>query len=214
MTDFDRMRPDFAAWLRKVRAVVPHFRSVWAFEPQKRGAWHFHATTDALPRYLRHKGVWKPSYEVLTLLWHDVVGDVQFDFCGPLQPGVNGPLRWSPGGTINVDGYTKKIRKSSMLTHKVSAWPKWQAMFLSTSQSITLRASQGRRMWGSTENLTPPKRISFDLPESALADILAACFEVPSGHRVARHWLNGFGDCWVLDTEPDPTLLGSHLQKP
>jgi hypothetical protein len=51
MKDFDRMRRDFAAWLRKVRAVVPHFRSVWAFEPQKRGAWHFHATTDALPRF-------------------------------------------------------------------------------------------------------------------------------------------------------------------
>jgi hypothetical protein len=213
-TDFDRMRKDYAAWLRKVRAVVPRFRSVWAFEPQKRGAWHFHAVAHTLPRYLRYKGVWKPSYEVLTLLWQDVVGDVQYAFCGPLQPGVQWPVAMVKGGTVNVDGYTKKNKKKMHADARGFSLAKMASYVSKYLTKDLAQGLAGRQMWGSTENLTPPKRISFDLPESALADILAACFEVPSGHRVARHWLNGFGDCWVLDTEPDPTLLGSHLQKP
>jgi hypothetical protein len=204
MKDFDKMRRDFAAWLRKVRAVVPHFRSVWAFEPQKRGAWHFHATTDALPRFLRHKGIQKPSYEVLTLLWHEVVGDVQFDFCGPLEPGKEWPVALVSGGTINVDGYTRKTRKKQHADAKAFSLAKMAAYVSKYLTKHHAEGLEGRRMWDSTQSLTPPKAITLEFPEGSLADIIAAAFECPPGHRVARHWLNSFGDCWVLDTEPIP----------
>lgn len=204
MKDFDRMRRDFAAWLRKVRAVIPHFRSVWAFEPQKRGAWHFHATTDALPRMLRHKGVAKPSYEVMTLLWQEVVGEVPFDFCGPLQPGQEWPVVMVTGGTINVDGYTRKSKKKQHADAKAFSLAKMAAYVSKYLTKHHAEGLEGRRMWDSTQDLTPPKSITLEFPEGPLADIIAIAFECPPGYRVARHWINSFGDCWVLDTEPIP----------
>lgn len=204
MLDFDRMRRDFAAWLRKMRAVIPHFRSVWAFEPQKRGAWHFHATSDSLPRMLRHKGVAKPSYEVCTLLWQEVVGEVRYEFCGPLQPGQVWPVEMVTGGTINVDGYTRKTKKKQHADSKAFSLAKMAAY---VSKYLTKHHSEGlegRRMWDSTKDLTPPKSITLEFPEGSMADMIAMAFGCPPGHRVARHWLNSFGDCWVLDTEPIP----------
>jgi hypothetical protein len=204
MKDFDRMRKDYAAWLRKVRSVIPWFRSVWAFEPQKRGAWHFHATCDSLPRFLRHKGVKKPSYEVLTLLWHEVVGDVAYDFEGPLQPGQEWPVVMVSGGTINVDGHTKKSNKKQHADARAFSLAKMASYVSKYLTKHHAEGLEGRRMWDSTQKLTPPKPIRMEFPEGSMADIISICFEVPEGHRVARHWMNKWGDCWVLDTEPIP----------
>lgn len=204
VTDFDKIRSDHAAWMRKVKAAVRKFRAVYAFEPQKRGAWHFHQACDALPRMLRHKGIQKPSYEVLTLLWQEVVGDVQYVFHGPLRPGESFPVVMQTGGTINVDGYTKKSNKKLHADAKNLSLAKlagYVSKYLTKEVGDGLR---GRQMWGSTEDLTPPKAITMDFSEQSLAGIITIAFECPAGHRVARHWLNSFGDCWVLDTEPIP----------
>lgn len=42
---------------------------------------------------------------------------------------------------------------------------------------------EGRRMWDSTQSLTPPKAITLEFPEGPLADIISAAFECPPGHR-------------------------------
>lgn len=205
VTDFDRARRDHAAWMRKVKATVRKFRAVYAFEPQKRGAWHFHQACDALPRYLRHKGVLKPSFEVLTLLWQEVIGQVQLMFHGPLQPGESFPVIMQTGGTVNVDGYTKKSKKKVNADARSISLAKMASY---VSKYLTKHVGEGlksRQMWGSTEDLTPPKSIVLEFPEQSLADIISIAFECPAGHRVARHWLNDFKDCWVLDTEPIPS---------
>lgn len=204
VTEFDRIRADHAAWMRKVKKTVRKFRAVYAFEPQKRGAWHFHQAADALPKMLRHKGVWKPSYEVLTLLWQEVVGDVQYLFHGPCLPGVSFPVVWQTGGTINVDGYTKKNKKKMHADARSMSLAKLAGY---VSKYLTKEVGDGlfnRNMWGSTADLTPPKATILEFAEQSLADIISIAFECPAGHRVARHWLNSFGDCWVLDTEPIP----------
>jgi hypothetical protein len=202
MLDFDRMHKDFAAWMRKVKAIIPKFRSVWAFEPQKRGAWHFHATCDSLPRHLRHKGELKPAYAVLTLLWQEVIGEYQFQFCGPLQPGETWPVLMLSGGTINVDGYTKKTFKKQHADAKNFSLAKMAGYVSKYLNKHERDGLAGRQLWGSSQDLTPPKAIRLEFPEGSLPDLISACFEVPPGHRVARHWLNQWGDCWVLDTEP------------
>lgn len=202
--DFDKVRKDHAAWMRKVKATMRNFRAVYAFEPQKRGAWHFHQACDALPRYLRYKGERRPSYEVLTLLWQDVVGQVQLIFCGPLRPGEVFPLVMQTGGTINVDGYTKKTHKKAHADARSMSLAKMAGY---VSKYLTKNVGEGlksRQMWGSTEDLTPPKSIVLEFSEQSLADLISMAFECPAGHRVARHWLNGFKDCWVLDTEAIP----------
>lgn len=204
MLDFDRIVKDHAAWHRKMRALIPGFRSVWAFEPQKRGAWHFHATCDSLPRFVRYKGKKINSYEASTLIWQAITGDIQFDFVGPLQPGQSWPEYMVTNGTINVDGYTQKTKKKQHADAKAHSLAK---MALYVSKYLTKHHAEGlagRRMWASTSNLTPPKPIVLQFEECSFADLISACFEVPDGHRIARHWLNQFGDCWVLDTEPVP----------
>lgn len=204
MIDFDRMHKDFAAWLRKMRAIVPGFRTVYGLETQKRGAWHFHATIDSLPRFLRYKGQQRPSYEVCTLLWREVVGDVAMVFEGPLQPGQQWPVVMVSGGTINVDGHVKQTRKKQHADAKAQSLAKmaqYVSKYLTKDHDKGLR---GRRMWGSTEDLTPPKAIRYQFAECDITDLIAAVFELPPGHRVASHWMNSFADCWVLDTEPIP----------
>lgn len=204
MVDFDRLRKDWAAWLRKMHKVIPGFRCVHAFEPQKRGAWHFHCTVDALPRFLRYKGEKRPSYEVCTLLWHDVVGDVPYEFVGPLQPGSEWPPAMVSGGTINVDGYTgKRTRKKQHADARAFSLAKMAAYVSKYLTKDLDHGLRGRQMWGSTQGLTPPKATCIYLPEGPIVDIISVAFEVPAGHRVARHWLSSFKDCWVLDTEPD-----------
>lgn len=205
MTDFDRMRKDFAAWLRKMRNVIPGFRAVHAFEPQKRGAWHFHCAVDSLPRFLRYKGKKLPSYEVCTLFWRNTVGDVPYEFVGPLLPGSLWPAAMVSGGTVNVDGYTVKRSRKKQHADAVGFSLAKMAQYVSKYLTKDLEQGlKGRQMWGSTEGLTPPKATVLYFPEGSMADIISIAFEVPAGHRVARHWLNSFGDCWVLDTEPIP----------
>lgn len=204
MRDFDRMHKDWAAWLRKMHATVPGFRTVHAFEPQKRGAWHFHCTIDSLPKYLRYKGQQMLSYEVCTLLWQDVVGEVAYDFEGPLQPGQEWPVVMLTGGTINVDGHCKKTRKKQHADARSQSLAKmagYVSKYLTKEHAQGLR---GRQMWGSTKDLTPPKALLYQFAECDIVDLIGAVFELPPGHRIARHWMNKFGDCWVLDTEPIP----------
>lgn len=205
VTDFNRIRKDHAAWMRKVKATVRKFRAVYAFEPQKRGAWHFHQACDTLPRYLRYKGQIKPSFEVLTLLWQEVVGEAQLEFHGPLRPGESFPVVMQTGGTINVDGYTKANRKKMHADARHRSLAKIADY---VSKYLTKHVGDGlksRQMWGSTEDLTPPKSIVIEFGEQSLADVISIAFECPAGHRVARHWMNRFCDAWVLDTEPIPT---------
>lgn len=130
----------------------------------------------------------------------------RYEFHGPLQPGFQWPLSMLSGGTINVDGYTvKRTRKKQHADAKgfsLAKMAQYVSKYLTKDVDKGLR---GRQMWGSTEGLTPPKASVIYLPDGSIADVISVAFEVPEGHRVARHWLSPFKDCWVLDTEPIPS---------
>jgi hypothetical protein len=130
---------------------------------------------------LRHKGVAKPSYEVLTLLWHEVVGDVQFDFCGPCSLGKEWPIAMVTGGTINVDGYTKKTRKNSMRTTKAFSLAKMAAYVSKYLTKHHAEGLEGRRMWDSTQDLTPPKPSRLNSLRGLSLTLSLRAFECPLG---------------------------------
>lgn len=174
MADLDRMRRDFAAWLRIMRRIIPGFRAVYGFEQQERGAWHVHVATDRLPALLQYKGLKVKSWKVGTAVWRSVVPAGGMCFVGGRKGGLN---RCS--SPAKIAGYISKY-----LTKDNAA------------------GAEGRRMWDSTRDLTPPKAITLDLPEGPLAEIISAAFSLPLGHRVVSHRMNPDREVWVLYTEP------------
>jgi hypothetical protein len=172
----DTMRTDFARWLRIMRRLIPGFRAVYGFERQKRGAWHCHIACDRLPRLMQYKGCKVSSWKVGTAVWRSVVPSGGLCFVGGRDGRFN---RYSSAGKIA--GYVSKY-----LTKE------------------NAQGEDGRRMWDSTQGLTPELPKVFDLPDMPMADAIAMAFELRPGEVVLKHVLGKYGDMWLLHTEPAP----------
>jgi hypothetical protein len=172
----DTMRRDFAAWLRIMRRQIKGFRCVYGFERQKRGAWHCHVATDKLPKLMQYKGCKVHSWKVGTAIWRSVVPAGGLCFVGGRSGRFN---RYSSPGRIA--GYVSKY-----LTKE------------------NAEGEAGRRMWDSTQGLTPPDAITFDMPDMPLADLISLVFEQRAGECILQHRVSKFDDMWLLYTEPDP----------
>ncbi len=182
MTDFDRARRDWAAYLRKLRRAIPGFRAVYAFEQQDRGAWHVHAAIDRLPKHLDTVDGRVRSWDFLRRLWHSVVG--------------------KDNGNIDVDGHLKtrhglpgKFRAAESLAKLAG----YVSKYLTKDHENGI---PGRNRWGSTQGIEVSKPVVIDLPEMPLAELVGVAFEVPDGHRIVRHGIGKFGKFWMLYTEP------------
>lgn len=201
MTDFDKMRTDWAAMLRKLQKAVPGFRSVYAFEPQERGAWHVHACIDRLPPWLlvpervmtrdgavvRHVRV--RSWDYVRRLWRSIVG--------------------ADNGNIDLDGHR---RTRHGLPGKYRAAQSLAKLAGYVSKYLTKdyeNGIPGRNRWGSTQGLGVAKPVTFDMPEMPLFELVGLAFEVPDGHRIVSHRVGQFGKFWVMYTEP-----GEPLERP
>lgn len=191
MTDFDRVRRDFAAFMRIMKRIIPGFRCVYAFELQERGAWHWHAAIDKLPPWIEYDGGRVRSYDLARRMWLRVVGKFE----------------GKDNGTVNVDGHNKT---------KVGTPAKWTRpqslarIAAYVSKYITKEVGdgiEGRNMWGSTQHLDTDKPVTFDIEEMAFADVISCLFDLPPGHRVVTHRSNKFSSFWMLYTEPDSDKL-------
>ena len=194
MKDFDRMRRDWKAMLRKLERVVPGFRAVYAFETQDRGAWHVHACIDRLPPWLvvkerfTGKETKVRSWDYVRRLWRDIVGSGNVDLDGhrKTRHGLPGKYR-AAQSLAKLAGYVSKY-----LTKDYA------------------EGIEGRNRWGSTQGIDVPKPVLFDVPECPLADLVGIAFHVPDGHRIVRHRIGQFGKFWMLYTEPgEPDLSPS-----
>jgi hypothetical protein len=74
MEDEATCKAHLKEFIRRIRRVLPGFCYVAAFERQKRGAWHVHLATHALPRDLPWQNVKVKSYSVVRALWRSVTG--------------------------------------------------------------------------------------------------------------------------------------------
>lgn len=188
MTDFDRVRRDWAAMLRKLAEYVPGFGAVFSFEQQTRGAWHVHAAIHKLPVYLwvpqgRGRGarrVMVRSWDYIRRLWRSIVGD----------------------GNIDVDGHRKRRRRGGNRAHQSLAMLAGYVSKYLTKDHAS--GPPGRNRWGSTQGIAVSKPLVLDLPEMPLGDAIELAFVVPDGHRVVRHRVAQFGKLWVLHTEAGP----------
>lgn len=182
MQDFDRMRSDWAKYLRLLSRYIPGFRAVYGFETQERGAWHVHAAIDRLPAWIEFKGQKIRSFKLLRELWHRVVGD--------------------DNGNIDVDGHRRtrhgfigKYGKAESLARLAG----YISKYLTKDYGDGV---DGRNLWGSTQGLNHSKPVTFDMPEMPLIQLMELGFYCPDGHRVVRHSVGQFGKFWLLYTEP------------
>lgn len=191
VTDFDRVRKDFKAWVRLMSKFIPNFRAVWAFEKQDRGAWHWHAAVDRLPPFIVVGGYPVRSYAFVRQMWLRVVGTFE----------------GMPNGTVNVDGHNKTRLGTP------AKWSKTQSLARIAeyvSKYLTKEHGEGlagRNMWGSSQHLDGDKPVTVEISENVpLYQVidLALAGGIPYGHRIVNHRLGMFKDFWLLYTEPDP----------
>jgi hypothetical protein len=177
MTDFERVRKDFAAWLRKMRKALPGFRAVYGFETQTRGCWHVHVACDRLPMLMQFRGCKVHSYRVGTALWRDVIG-------------ANNGLCFVGG----KDGRFQRYRSTAKIAGYISKYL--------TKDHAGGPASA--RRWDSTRGLTPPPALVIPLPGVSLADAIGLSWELPEGHVVVQHLCTRSNSMWLLYSEPAP----------
>lgn len=182
MESYDRMRSDFAAFLRKVRRLIPGFRAVYAFERQTRGAYHCHAAVDKLPPWFIVDGGRVRSFDLLRRYWREVVG--------------------KDNGNIDVDGHRKTRHglPGKFRTHEsLAKLAGYVSKYLTKDYHEGIA---GRNRWGSTQGIEVPPAVVVELPECSLLDVIGLCFQVPEGHRLVQHRIGDFSRLYVLFTEP------------
>jgi len=160
-------------FVRRVRRVWPGFSYCVAWEQQKRGAWHWHASTHNLPRELRAaNGVRVKSFNVLRAIWRGVVGDL--------------------GGTVHV----AKRQRSRRATQQHIAG--YLAKYIGKAES----AGDGSNRWASSViAIDAPLRqvISRDELVETLAVLVELCGS--DGRELSAAWVS-YGDTVFLAAGP------------
>lgn len=180
MQDFDRVRRDFAAWLRLMRKHIPSFQAVYAFEPQERGAWHWHAAVKVMPPWFLYKGQMVRSFDFCRRMWQRVVGH--------------------DNGTVNVDGHKRGKGPWRSVARSLAAVAGYVSKYLTKAVDAAI---EGRNMWGRTQRLSSEKPVVVELPGVlTIEEAASLAWDLPAGHRVVRHSISKDGRYWVLYSEP------------
>jgi len=80
VTDRDIAAEVLTRFLRRLRALLPGVSYVSVFERQKRGAWHVHIATHALPKLLAVRGAKVKSWSVMRAIWRSCAGELGGNF--------------------------------------------------------------------------------------------------------------------------------------
>lgn len=176
-----RMRRAIGEWRSVVSNVGPSrmwhstFQYVAAFEKQKRGAWHVHIATRALPAVLQRSGVKVKSWNVIRALWRAATGD---------------------DGNIDVSSRSRHSRRSpARLASYLSKYmlKDWEQM-----------ESGERRMLASQADVPKPSRVELVADSMAILIDLAYAFGADGDVQVVTSWLSEDRDIFFLSSEPMP----------
>jgi hypothetical protein len=188
MQDFDQVRRDWKAFVRKVAKYWPEFRAVFAFEQQARGAWHVHAAIPRLPTHFVHLGQRVRSYDLLRRFWLAVCVDGNID--------VDGHRKNRMGLPMQSSGERRGRARESLA--KLAGYV---SKYLTKDYGAGL---VGRNRWGSTQNIDVPAPVIFDFDDVPLGEVIAACFDQRDDEVIAAHRVGSFGKFWVLYVETVP----------
>lgn len=178
MQDLAACKRHLKEFVRRVRALIPGFAYVAAFERQKRGAWHVHMAVHKLPFKLAWAGAKVKSYSVIRAVWRRVVGDL--------------------GGNIDEARKKRHSRKS----------PAQMAAYISKYilKAFEEGEDHSNRYSSSAYSLPDPVRIR--LIGESMGDLIALVYLHMGGDgTLTNPWLSPFGDRFFLTSEPVPPGL-------
>jgi len=177
MQDLATAKAHLKAFVRRVRALIPGFAYVAAFERQKRGAWHIHMGIHKLPFSLCWSGAKVKSYSVIRAVWRRVVGEL--------------------GG--NIDEARKKRHSRKSPAQMAAYISKYILKAFEDGDDYTNRYS------ASAATLPPCVRRRFQ--SASMADLIALVYsELGTQGTLTKPWISAWGDRFFLVAEPDPTV--------
>jgi hypothetical protein len=181
MEDLATCKKHMKEFVRRLRALIPGFAYVAAFERQKRGAWHVHMAIHKLPFNLAWAGVKVKSYAVVRAVWRRVVGDL--------------------GGNIDESRKKRHSRKS----------PAQMASYISKYilKAFEQGEDYSNRYSSSAYDMPKPVRTRFE--KESMADLIALVYvALGQPGTLTNPWLSSWGDRFFLSSELDPDGLKPH----
>lgn len=165
-------------FIRAMVYVLPKFQYCVSFEQQERGAYHFHMSTNKLPRFVRYKGEKIEGWVLPTMVWRGIVGqDNGLVFVG-------GKPRWGSS------------RRRNQSIAKIASYVSKYIM-----KDYERAPIGSKRYWSSRDvDLPEPTRMRFD--GCTIDELIRTVFEVPSGSEIVSHRIGHWGDSYWLCTEP------------
>lgn len=149
---------------RRVSVVIPGWRYVAVLERQKRGAWHVHLATHALPRFLGKPGVKVKSWDLMRAIWRSVAGELGGNFDESKKRG-----RW---------GGKKPIKGAGQIASYIAG-------YVAKDMDET---DINRKRYSATKGIDVPDayRALFE-QETVTADLIELAYAA-LGDRVTRSW--------------------------
>lgn len=182
-TDLALCKHHFQVFSKRMARLLGGWVYVAAFEPQKRGAWHVHVATHALPLVVKHprtgETIRAKSFNIVRAMWRDVVGE------------------W--GGNIDQKRRKRNSKKSAA---KIAAYlSKYILKAFQEGEDFSKRYLASR--------CALPERVRLEFVATTMADLIEQCvLEVTqSGAMLCSAWVSRFGDTVYLAGEPD---VGRH----
>lgn len=173
-TDLALTKKHMKEFVRRMRRALPGWVYVAAFEKQKRGAWHVHMATHALPATMKAvNGVKVKSFNVVRAIWRSVVGDL--------------------GG--NIDQASRK-RWSRQSTGRLAAYvSKYMLKAFEEGDDWSNRYS-------GSSGVEIPQAVRMRFVGDALADLIGLVYDdCAAGDVDVMTWLSPYGDVFFLSTE-------------
>ncbi len=174
MQDLAAAKAHLKAFVRRLRALVPGFAYVAAFERQKRGAWHIHMAIHALPFNLPWAGVKVKSYSVVRAVWRSVVGSL--------------------GGNIDQARKKRHSRKS----------PAQMASYISKYILKAFEDGEDYSNRYSSSAYSLPDAVRMRFVGASLADLIPLVYDEIGQNNSTNPWLSRWGDRFFLVSEPAP----------
>lgn len=177
-TDLALTKRHMKEFVRRIRRALPGWVYVAVFEKQKRGAWHVHMATHALPPMMKaSNGVKVKSFNVVRAIWRSVVGEL--------------------GG--NIDQASRK-RWSRQTTGKLAAYvSKYMLKAFEEGDDWSNRYS-------GSQGVTIPEAVRMRFVGESLGDLIGLVYDdCAAGEVDVMTWLSRFGDVFFMSTEGPPS---------
>jgi hypothetical protein len=175
-TDLALCKRHLKEFVRRVMRVWPEFRAVAGFEEQKRGAWHVHLATVAVPRELVHRsGAKVKSYNLLRSIWRDVTKE--------------------HGGNVDV---SKRKRNSKRSAAKIAAY---LSKYITKDYE---QGEKWSNRWTRFGDIEKPTEFILGLVNCP-ADMIKLCYDLCTGYEIADTHYSKWGDWFFIHAERGKT---------